>query len=188
MNVFGRRIGTHMPCRRKSRQILLGLDLGLAVGAHAVERGLLGDRVLVVGAVDGGRGDVDHAVDARVLRGPKHVAGTVDSGVADTLVVPERERRGGVDDRVRARLLERGGDRFLVANVALDELDAFDLVLGFEGLQVERRDVPAALLEVLTGVEAQKAGAAGDEKRAGLGEPLVRLLLCLHCPLVHDGV
>lgn len=155
------------------RTDFLGLDLRLAVRPDAIERRLLGDRVRIVGSVDRGRGHVDNAVDGLLLCGPEDVSRAVDGGLADAPVVPQRERSGGVNHRVRANRCDRLADAFLVADVAFDVLDALDLVLVFERLEVERGHVPAALFEVLAGVESQKARTAGDHHRPWLREPLV---------------
>src|SRR5699024_2852256 len=127
-------------------------------------------------------------LDAGVFGGPEHVSGAVDRGIADALVVPERERRGGVNDRIRARLFERRTDGVLVADIALDELDALDLVFGFERFEVERRDVPTPLFEVFTRVQPEESGAASDEERPRFVESFVRSVWCLHCVPILDAV
>ena len=140
---------------------LLGVDLRLAVGADADQRVGLVDRVLLRHAVDGGRGDLDHAVDLETAAGAEHVAAAVDLGGEDVLLAVERQRGRAVDHDVAA--LDRAVDRRLVAHVAERELKPR---LGLLGV-VEVRDVEHPyLLHALRAqepyqIDSEKPGTAG---------------------------
>ncbi len=110
------------------REVTLRGELALAVGRHRRERSALGQRQPLAFslAVDRtpGRGEYE-AGNGRRPHGLEHIGGSADidrgveSGVGDRLADVDLGRQ--VEDRVRFRLADDGGDRAGVADVELDQ-------------------------------------------------------------------
>jgi hypothetical protein len=122
---------------------------------------VLAKRVVVRDPVDGGRGDVDHPRYARGPGGLEHVAGAIDVGRPDVVGGVEGECGRGVDDP--PGVLHRPPYRLGVADVPLDLPDLAAYVGILERDHVERGDGVTPGEEEPGEVDAEEAGAPGDE-------------------------
>ena len=130
----------------------------MSVGADADELVGLVERMVVGHAVDGGRGDVDDALDARLLGGLEDVLHAVDLGGVDVLLGVEREGRRRVDDPLH--VLHALSDEVKVADVAEDMVNLV-LLRVVKGGDVDGSDFPLALVaEIADHVDGEKAAAA----------------------------
>lgn len=138
-------------------------------------------QVRLIIANDAGRARVDQGLDTRLLARLDNSLGAVDVDLAEQLLVDEAvagDGRGGVDDDVRAQLLEDARQLVGVGNVAL--------VVGCVGAavllaaQVDRGDVgaPPRVNGLVDNVVAEEAVAANDQD---LAEVAFLLLLRCHC-------
>jgi len=132
--------------------LLLGADLGLAVGGDRVERGLLGEVAVCAGAIQAARRREHVAPDADLLGGPGQADRGVEVDVVGEVGVEIAQRivgqRAEVDDRVEAAQVI-GGD------VAEIDVEGGDLV---------GRGPEVAVVEV-AGVEADDLDALPAKQR-----------------------
>lgn len=122
---IGRQEGRHGRLALLARLAHLGLGVVLSLGLAPGHRpALVGvDEVADIVAGDAGGARVDEGADAGLAAGVDDVAGAVDVDAAEELVGAGGGglggRRGGVDDDVRADLLEEGDDARGVGDVGL---------------------------------------------------------------------
>ena len=79
---------------------VLRVDLGVSVGPDADHRVGLVDRVLLRDAVDGRRGDLDHAVELELARGVQHVTATIDLRRTNILLTIKGKCRGAMHHHI----------------------------------------------------------------------------------------
>ena len=127
----------------------------------------LHDRVVIGDAVDRGRRDEHEPLDAVPRRALEQQPGAVDCGRRDLPRLGERQRGRRMHDGPDT--VERALDRDRVADVPEPRVDAITLLV-IEGRDVEGAHGHAAREQVPHQVDAEEAGAAGDQARPGAQE------------------
>ncbi len=154
---------------RGAHQPLPG-QLGLAVGAQRLARGVLGDQVHVGHAVDGGGGGEEEVADARVGHGLEQ-----DGKALHVLVVVVHRLLDGLADLLLARQVHHAGDLVLADDLLQGQPveDGTDhqrnalryAVLVARGEVVEDDDLLPREPHRADDVRADVSGATGDQKR-----------------------